>query len=218
MGVATDMRPSATCEARLLKGFFFLPPRPQWFGGACAHAAWGWGRGRGGEQGQGRRAWGRGARGGGGGAPVPPKFRSIFFILSPTPKISQKFSKVWRLPTCRQSVGPYPTVVRRSSLSFSFPFSSLVLNTTSVVPNLSTPPAAAYPLSIANRPTMSMSAPSSRSPSPKPVLPPSSAEEVVQPAISSLSAIPAAPTADRFPSVSSHFEPVVMLDPSHIYI
>ena len=44
--------------------------------------------------------------------------------------------------------------------------------------------------------------------------PPSSAEEVVQPAISSLSAIPAAPTADRFPSVSSHIDPVVMLDPS----
>eukprot|EP00967_Tisochrysis_lutea_P119207 scaffold194308_cov30-Tisochrysis_lutea.AAC.1 len=36
----------------------------------------------------------------------------------------------------------------------------------------------------------------------------------VKPAIPSLPAIPTAPTADRFPSVSSHVEPVVMLDPS----
>ena len=37
---------------------------------------------------------------------------------------------------------------------------------------------------------------------------------VVQPVIPSLPAITAAPPADRFPSVSSHVEPVVMLDPS----
>ena len=50
-----------------------------------------------------------------------------------------------------------------------------------------------------------------------PVLPPSSAEGVVKPTIPSLSAAPAAPTptADRTPSVSSHYRAnAVMLDPS----
>ena len=117
----------------------------------------------------------------------------------------------------RRSIGLYPSIVCRSSfvalvLVLVLPFSSLVLNTTSI-PNFSTHHSLSPSLSIPIRTVKS--APSSRSPSPKPVLPrPSSAEEVVQPVIPSLPATFAAPPADRFPSESSHIEPVVMLDPS----